>query len=140
MVVFWLPKKDSLSWLDATRSGSALTCHWQVIHSRPVRILLNFKKIKNSRRLFFCLAAEEGFALVARRHSVRVGSDLPLASHSLPTRSNPFQMKNNHPQKRMVVFWLPKKDSNPHIQSQSLLCYHYTIRQKVYSVGLRMRL
>lgn len=24
--------------------------------------------------------------------------------------------------------WQPKKDSNPHKQSQSLSCYHYTIR------------
>ena len=25
-----------------------------------------------------------------------------------------------------VIFWQRVKDSNPHIQSQSLLCYHYT--------------
>ena len=31
----------------------------------------------------------------------------------------------------MMLFslWLPKKDSNPHKQSQSLSCYLYTIRQ-----------
>ena len=29
--------------------------------------------------------------------------------------------------------WLPKKDSNPHKQSQSLSCYLYTIRQCVNS-------
>ena len=28
-----------------------------------------------------------------------------------------------------VLLWLPKKDSNPHKQSQSLSCYPYTIRQ-----------
>ncbi len=27
------------------------------------------------------------------------------------------------------AIWLPKKDSNPHKQSQSLSCYPYTIRQ-----------
>ena len=28
----------------------------------------------------------------------------------------------------MVCQWQPKKDSNPHKQSQSLSCYLYTIR------------
>ena len=28
--------------------------------------------------------------------------------------------------------WLRKKDSNPHKQSQSLLCYRYTIPQSLY--------
>ena len=27
----------------------------------------------------------------------------------------------------LPVFWQREKDSNPHIQSQSLLCYPYTI-------------
>ncbi len=32
-----------------------------------------------------------------------------------------------------VLFWQREKDSNPHIQSQSLLCYPYTI--PLYSVS-----
>ncbi len=30
--------------------------------------------------------------------------------------------------------WLPKKDSNPHKQSQSLSCYLYTIRQNAFGL------
>lgn len=29
---------------------------------------------------------------------------------------------------KLLFWWQPKKDSNPHKQSQSLSCYHYTIR------------
>ena len=32
--------------------------------------------------------------------------------------------------------WQPKKDSNPHKQSQSLSCYHYTIRLSFFVVCL----
>ena len=35
------------------------------------------------------------------------------------------------------AIWLPKKDSNPHKQSQSLSCYPYTIRQ--YGCRRRIR-
>ena len=40
------------------RSGSALTCHRQVIHSRPVRIPLISKERSTSMKCFSLLAAE----------------------------------------------------------------------------------
>ena len=30
-------------------------------------------------------------------------------------------------------FWQPNRDSNPNIQSQSLLCYRYTIRLSAFA-------
>ena len=41
-------------------------------------------------------------------------------------------IKSRHPPHGECLLWLPKKDSNPHKQSQSLSCYHYTIRQCGY--------
>ena len=37
-------------------------------------------------------------------------------------------MKKQLFQKKLLFRWQPKKDSNPHKQSQSLSCYLYTIR------------
>lgn len=35
------------------------------------------------------------------------------------------------PQRVLFLFWLGYRDSNPNIQSQSLLCYRYTISHRV---------
>ena len=46
--------------------------------------------------------------------------------------SNPYLIdnyeKNGVPFGTPFFSWQPEKDSNPHKQSQSLSCYHYTIR------------
>ena len=65
-------------------------------HSLPTRSNpINHKKQKHPTKVeCFVLAEREGFVLGARRPSVRVGSDLPPASHSLPTRSNPIYYEN----------------------------------------------
>ena len=55
--------------------GSGLTCHRQVIQYRPVRPLQ--------------IQIPRGVALARTTRSVRVGSDVPPAHHSLPTRSTP---------------------------------------------------
>ena len=39
----------------------------------------------------------------------------------------PTSKKEKAPFFRTVLLWQPEKDSNPHKQSQSLLCYLYTI-------------
>ena len=36
--------------------------------------------------------------------------------------------KSSFSEEKLLFRWQPKKDSNPHKQSQSLSCYHYTIR------------
>ena len=36
--------------------------------------------------------------------------------------------KSSFSEEKLLFCWQPKKDSNPHKQSQSLSCYHYTIR------------
>lgn len=40
---------------------------------------------------------------------------------------------------RCCCFWLEKKDSNPHKQSQSLSCYPYTILQYPFCTAKRSR-
>ena len=48
----------------------------------------------------------------------------------LPPCSNPNK-KEKAPTKRLVLFWLRNRDSNPNKQSQSLSCYRYTIPQRL---------
>ena len=122
----WLPKKDSPS--PAGETEAALTAHRAVIHSRFVRIL----GIKNRHPPHGeCLlwlpkkdspspAGEAEAALTAHRAVI----------HSRFVRI--LGIKNRHPPHGECLLWLPKKDSNPHKQSQSLSCYHYTIRQCGY--------
>ena len=45
--------------------------------------------------------------------SVRVGSDLPPAGHSLPTRSNPTIKKPSHTRGMIRLLWRRLRDSNP---------------------------
>ena len=42
--------------------------------------------------------------------------------------------KNSFSEEKLLFRWQPKKDSNPHKQSQSLSCYLYTIR--LYSLSV----
>ena len=44
--------------------------------------------------------------------------------------------KSSFSLEKLLFRWQPKKDSNPHKQSQSLSCYHYTIR--LYALGDRL--
>ena len=44
--------------------------------------------------------------------------------------------KSSFSEEKLLFRWQPKKDSNPHKQSQSLSCYHYTIR--LYALGDRL--
>ena len=47
-------------------------------------------------------------------------------------RETPFESPSYQKRKALLrsafLFWQPNRDSNPNIQSQSLLCYRYTIR------------
>lgn len=47
-------------------------------------------------------------------------------------RETPFESLSYQKRKALLrsafLFWQPNRDSNPNIQSQSLLCYRYTIR------------
>ena len=58
------------------------------------------------------------------------------ALRALPPGSNPYvsfgNKKITHPF-GWVIFWQPNRDSNPNIQSQSLLCYRYTIRLSAFA-------
>ena len=77
------------------------------------------------------------FAFGEDTHSLRLKSELfdlrsgyanpaPLALWFGILYSTAKGKKNDHPM--MVVFlWQGNRDSNPKIQSQSLLCYRYTI-------------
>ena len=50
---------------------------------------------------------------------------------ALPPCSNPYVSFGNKTKStplRCAFVWQPNRDSNPNIQSQSLLCYRYTIR------------
>ena len=53
---------------------------------------------------------------------------LPAAAR----RKTPFESPSYQKRKALLrsafLFWQPNRDSNPNIQSQSLLCYRYTIR------------
>ena len=46
--------------------------------------------------------------------------------------------KSSFSYEKLLFRWQPKKDSNPHKQSQSLSCYHYTIRLFVVPLALRL--
>ena len=46
--------------------------------------------------------------------------------------------KSSFSYEKLLFRWQPKKDSNPHKQSQSLSCYLYTIR--LYFLFLSLRL
>ena len=84
---------------------------------------------------------EEGFEFSAgATGSGPVGSDSPPDCHSLPTGSNPASLRRQKQRtpNGVLCFWLRKKDLNPHKQSQSLPCCHYTIPQ--YSVFRAPRL
>ena len=62
--------------------------------------------------------------LAARSRSVVAALTAVKGCHSLPLRSNPNFMRENknNTQQGAVLFWLGYRDSNPNIQSQSLLC------------------
>lgn len=45
-------------------------------------------------------------------------------------RTDLSKKKRENGQKPISPFWLPDQDSNPNIQSQNLLYYHYTIGQR----------
>ena len=97
------------------RSGSATGCHRQVIHYRPPCGARNFllataRKISTAARFAPCLLPPQA---AARRET--------------PFESLSYQNKRAL-LRSALLFWQPNRDSNPNIQSQSLLCYRYTIR------------
>ena len=50
-------------------------------------------------------------------------------------RETPFESPSYQKRKALLrsafLFWQPNRDSNPNIQSQSLLCYRYTISHRM---------
>ena len=55
-----------------------------------------------------------------------------LPPQAAARRETPFESPSYQKRKALLrsafLFWQPNRDSNPNIQSQSLLCYRYTIR------------
>ena len=55
-----------------------------------------------------------------------------LPPQAAARRKTPFESPSYQKRKALLrsafLFWQPNRDSNPNIQSQSLLCYRYTIR------------
>ena len=55
-----------------------------------------------------------------------------LPPQAAARRETPFESPSYQKRKALLrsafLFWRPNRDSNPNIQSQSLLCYRYTIR------------
>ena len=64
-------------------------------------------------------------------HDVPTRSPLtrqPLGDDIVRVRIPPTRtLKKKSSQPKLRAFWQREKDSNPHIRSQSPLCYHYTI-------------
>ena len=108
--------------LAAARAGAALTAHRAVIHFRTVLHPYSAAK-KISHPLGWPLLA--GFALTA----VRAGAALTAHRAVIHFRTvlHPYSAakKISHP--FGWLFWQRNRDSNPNKQSQSLLCYLYTI-------------
>ena len=64
---------------------------------------------------------ENGFKKRFDRHLADMKNmEIPKAAKSYEKSSFSYE--------KLLFRWQPKKDSNPHKQSQSLSCYHYTIR------------
>lgn len=51
---------------------------------------------------------------------------VPPGSLRLGMMNSRSEIKNRSKRHQLAPVWQPEKDSNPHKQSQSLVCYHYT--------------
>ena len=74
---------------------------------------------------------KNGFEKPLDRHLTDIKNlEIPKAAKS--------NEKSSFSEEKLLFRWQPKKDSNPHKQSQSLSCYHYTIRLSFVSLALRL--
>jgi len=75
-----------------TSVSSALTAHWRVIHSLAIQVLFPVEGYKNAPTkagAFSYGAGNRTFSCTLDARFGQLGSDVPLARHSLPRYSSP---------------------------------------------------
>ena len=100
---------------------------------------LNQRFRRNSFRRSRSEGVFKSFASAAQRAKNSPPESFCLSYRHRHALSNPVKIrlkrKMTYPSDRSFS-WQPNRDSNPNIQSQSLLCYRYTIPQRLRCVSL----
>ncbi len=135
--MFWLGYRDSDSRGKKPLGRRGSDSLVKGCHSLPLRSNPNFmRENKNNTQqgaVLFWLGYRDSDSRGKKPLGRRGSDSLVKGCHSLPLRSNPNFMRENknNTQQGAVLFWLGYRDSNPNIQSQSLLCYRYTISHRM---------